>query len=99
MASLYDDLVECAKAACKKPLQQAWAEPPRDVADWTRDGDIHPALNSALQTADQRFLKATRRFVSPWLLPRLWLRCGAPKQAGQKTPDSTTTGGNANAAQ
>lgn len=72
MALAYDELVECIKAACKEPLQQAWAQPPREVGGWTRAGDAHPADNPNLQTADADFRTAVRRHLSPWLLPRLW---------------------------
>lgn len=72
MALAYDELVDCIKAACKEPLQQAWAEQPRSVGGWTRADDAHPAEDETLKKADSDFRTAVRRHLSPWLLPRLW---------------------------
>lgn len=72
MALAYDELVDCIKAACKEPLQRAWAEPPRTVENWTQADDAHPAEDENLKTADSDFRTAVRRHLSPWLLPRIW---------------------------
>ena len=88
----YDEYVQVVKDACKEPLQDAWTSDVRSPEEWTQDGDVHPAELKEVQTAEERFLAAARRHLSPWVLPRLhpwWVH--RVRHHDKKTPTTEST--------